>query len=177
MDQHNSDIGDMPMPQQFRYAETAARGRPRHERYDPFYIKHPFMEMEKRAKIFSPYDALKGFSDSVRAKETEYVERRILCESDSERLDKRIALLSRLIPDTPSAAAQNITVSVVYFELCRDPNNEAFGKRGRYKRLSGLVGMVDTVFRRILIGKTLLALEDVYCIEGDIFREEERTDK
>ena len=71
-----SDIGQMPMPPGFRYAKTAARGRPRHEKYDTFYMKHPAMNIGKRAKIFSPFDALKGFNDAVASKEIKYVERR-----------------------------------------------------------------------------------------------------
>ena len=79
-----SDIRQMPMPPNFRYAIIAARGRPRHEKYDTFYMKHPTMNVGKRAKIFSPFDALKGFNDAVESKEIRYVERRELCEYDCE---------------------------------------------------------------------------------------------
>ncbi len=49
----------------FRYRATAKKGRPLHEKTDSFYAKHPPMELSRRAKIFSPFDALKGFSDEL----------------------------------------------------------------------------------------------------------------
>ena len=53
-------IGVMPMPADFKYAEVMRRGKPQHERFDPFSIKHPKMDHGKRAKIFAPFDALRG---------------------------------------------------------------------------------------------------------------------
>ncbi len=32
---------------------------------DSFYVKHPPMELSRRAKIFSPFDALKGFDEEL----------------------------------------------------------------------------------------------------------------
>ena len=53
-----SSIGVMSMPVDFRYREVFLKGRPRHDRYDPFRIRHPSMDRGHRAKIFSPFDAL-----------------------------------------------------------------------------------------------------------------------
>lgn len=88
-----SDIGQMPMPPGFRHARIAAQGRPRHEKFDTFYMKHPTMNVGKRAKIFSPFDALKGFNDAVASKEIKYVERRELCENDCEELNEKMLSL------------------------------------------------------------------------------------
>ena len=48
----------MPMPPDFKYREAYLKGRPHHDKYD---TKHPAMDQEHRAKIFSPFDALRGF--------------------------------------------------------------------------------------------------------------------
>lgn len=53
----------------FRYSETYKAGRPVHERFDSFSLKHPSMDLSRRAKIFSPFDALKGFKDAIDAVE------------------------------------------------------------------------------------------------------------
>ena len=45
----------------FRYREVYEKGKPVHEKNDSFSVKHPPMELSRRAKIFSPFDALKGF--------------------------------------------------------------------------------------------------------------------
>ena len=49
----------------FRYKDVYEKGKPVHDKNDSFSAKHPPMELSKRAKIFSPFDALKGFSDEL----------------------------------------------------------------------------------------------------------------
>ena len=49
----------------FRYRDVYEKGKPVHEKNDSFSVKHPPMEISRRAKIFSPFDALKGFSDKL----------------------------------------------------------------------------------------------------------------
>ena len=55
-------IGNVPLPEDFKYRDVLLKGRPRHEKTDPFRIRHPVMDTGKRAKIFAPFDALRGFS-------------------------------------------------------------------------------------------------------------------
>ena len=61
-----SGIGNIPVPADFRYRETFLKGRPRHEKTDPFRIRHPVMDIGRRAKIFAPFDALRGFRGALR---------------------------------------------------------------------------------------------------------------
>ena len=70
-----SSIGAMAMPADFRYKDVFLKGKPQHGRYDTFRIKHPQMNAGHRAKIFAPFDALDGYSDAVRSKDVEYVDR------------------------------------------------------------------------------------------------------
>lgn len=53
----------MEMPQGFRYRDTFLKGRPRHEGWDAFTIRHPPMPVSKWTKIFAPFDALRGFGE------------------------------------------------------------------------------------------------------------------
>ncbi len=53
------------MPADFRYREVYLKGRPQHAVPDAFSIKHPKMDVLRRAKIFAPFDALKGFDDAL----------------------------------------------------------------------------------------------------------------
>ena len=57
-----ADIGNIPLPEDFKYRDVLLKGQPRHEKTDPFRIRHPVMDTGKRAKIFAPFDALRGFS-------------------------------------------------------------------------------------------------------------------
>ena len=57
-------IGAMAMPANFQYRDVFIKGYPQHERFDSFRLKHPAMDYGRRAKIFSPFDALKGFNEA-----------------------------------------------------------------------------------------------------------------
>ena len=60
-------LGSSPMPEDFAYRDVFLKGRPRHQKTDPFGIRHPCMDLGKRAKIFAPFDALRGFSAAIMA--------------------------------------------------------------------------------------------------------------
>ena len=60
-------FGSIPVPDGFKYADVLAGERPKHKKTDPFGIRHPSMEPGKRAKIFAPFDALRGFSAAIMA--------------------------------------------------------------------------------------------------------------
>ena len=52
-------------PSSFRYKNVLEKGKPVHDKYDSFSLRHPAMDLSRRAKIFSPFDALKGFSGEL----------------------------------------------------------------------------------------------------------------
>ena len=60
-----STIGVMTMPSGFKYRDVFLKGKPMHGPADRFLLKHPAMDVGHRAKIFSPFDALKGFSEAI----------------------------------------------------------------------------------------------------------------
>ena len=91
-----SAIGVMAMPADFRYRDVFLKGKPQHDRYDLFRIKHPRMATCRRAKIFSSFDALKGFSEAVASKDVLYEYRKELESEDREELDRRLHILRNL---------------------------------------------------------------------------------
>ena len=66
MEKERQTIGYMAMPPDFKYKNVYLRGRPVHYFGDDFSVKHPPMSVSKWAKIFSPFDALRGFGDAIR---------------------------------------------------------------------------------------------------------------
>ena len=69
----------------FRYSAVLAKGKPVHEKGDDFYIKHPPMDLSKRAKIFAPFDALKGYSEAIASVEAKNLARyENTCGSDND---------------------------------------------------------------------------------------------
>lgn len=158
--------GSIPMPADFRYKKVLARGKPQHPRTDIFRIRHPSMAVSRRAKIFAPFDALKGFSEAVAAKDELYESRRGLSEEDLAELNRRMNILRRLTLNTRMVRANPVTVSVTYYVPCKDVNSDSFGLRGQYRTVTGICRKVDPdVSRSILVGDTLIPFRDIYRIE------------
>lgn len=163
------------MPPDFRYREVFLEGRPRHDRYDPFRIRHPNMDRGLRAKIFAPFDALKGFNESVAAKDVLYEDRTELLQDDAEELSRRLHILHGLTFNARMARANRVQVTVTYYEPCADTEHEAYGTRGLYRTVTGVCRYVDAdVEQVILVGRTRIPLKDVRGIEGagDLFRKD-----
>ena len=60
------------IPAAHPYIRSLMRSRPAHAS-DGFALHHPQMERGRRAKIFAPFDALDGFSDRIRTRDTALV--------------------------------------------------------------------------------------------------------
>ena len=56
------------VPEGFRYRDVLLKGRPKHDKYDPFTLRHPPMPASRWAKIYVPFDALRGFKEAIEAK-------------------------------------------------------------------------------------------------------------
>jgi hypothetical protein len=165
------EIGRMSMPVNFRHADVFRRGRPRHGKpgilstYDAFYIQHPPMDTGRRAKIFSAFDALSGFDSRIAAKEVLYEDPHSLTEEAREELDRRLAAIRRLVPDSRTARQNRVTAKVTYFTPCADPESEYSGTgRGQYRTVTGLVRKIDPVSRTILIGDENISLDTIIRI-------------
>ena len=170
-----SAIGVMAMPADFRYREVFLKGKPRHDKYDPFRIRHPRMNRGHRAKIFAPFDALKGFNEAVSAKEVLYESRIELSPEDAAELDRRLSILHNLTYNSRMARANRVQVSVTYYQPCLDPNHDDYGLRGQYQTITGICWNVDAeVNRTITIDRMKLSLGDVLRIDapGDVFQTE-----
>ena len=89
-------VGSMAMPVNFKYEDALRKGRPIHEKWDEFWMKHPPMPASRWAKIFTPFDSLAGFDETIKSKEELYVERIELAEDDSMDLNRIISKLHDL---------------------------------------------------------------------------------
>ena len=148
-----SMIGAITMPVNFRYRDVFLKGKPRHDRCDAFRSRHPSMDVSRRAKIFAPFDALKGFNEAVAAKDVLYRDKAALSEEDAAELNRRLEILHGLTYNSRMARANHVQVTVTYYEACSDVNHEDFALRGQYKTISGICYNVDAeVTKSILVG-------------------------
>ena len=166
-------IGAMAMPQDFRYREVFLRGKPQHNRNDSFRLRHPRMDTGHRAKIFSPFDALKGFSEAVESKNVLYEDKAELSPEDSAELGRRLTTLHQLTFNSRMAWQNRIRISVTWYEPCADEDHDAYGIRGRYRTITGICWKVDAeIEKTILVDRTRIRIEDILRIEAseDIFQ-------
>lgn len=161
-------IGTMSMPANFQYKDVFLKGYPQHEKYDSFRLKHPAMDCGKRAKIFSPFDALKGFNEAVAAKEVLYEYKRELSDGEKEELNRRLTVLQNLTFNGKIARANRVKVSITYYVPCADKENFAYGYRGQYVTVTGTVWNVDTaVDKSILVDRTRIKFSDIVEITSE----------
>ena len=159
---------NITIPEVFRYKEVLRRGKPVHEKFDSFSIRHPSMPLEKRAKIFSPFDALKGYNEAISSKEVIYEYRRTLSDEEKLILDQKLCLLRQLTANSKTSRASSIPVEVTYFHLLEDPDTQ--GVKGSYLTDRGFLKKVD-VFSRMLIlnDDTRIPIDDIISISSPVF--------
>lgn len=96
-----------------------------------------------RAKLFIPYDALKGFREILAEKEKIIVEKRMLSEDDLEELDRTIHLLQK-----------GMIVQIIYYD------------EQDYIFLEGIVSKIDLEYSKFIqIVKKKIALEKIVDIK------------
>ena len=166
----NAVLGYMPVPLNFKYMDVFLKGRPQHEKFDAFWRKHPTMDTGHRAKIFAPFDALKGFDDAISSKETRYVDRKEA--EDLRELNHQLSILHGYTFNGRMARVNRIFITVEYFVPCADEYNYAFELgQGRYETAYGMVLNVDEVREnlrlRTEIGEATIDFSDILSITPD----------
>lgn len=121
-----------------------------------FLMRHPRMSVENRAKIFSPFAALRGHSAVIAetAAKKLTVRQDDLFEDSRQELDEK---LNQLANDFQKGCRPEI--SIVYFE--QDNGMEA--GIGCYKRLDGILTKFDFHERMIQVVKTKIRWD---CIQN-----------
>ena len=165
------------LPIGFKYTAAFLSGRPQHHRFDDFSRQHPKMDRRRRAKIFAPFDALDGYSDSIDSKDVEYVEWAVLEEDDRIELNRRLQILRTLTYNSKAARANQVKVSVRYYTPCTDHNRFAWQMLGQYVTLTGICWKVDPEETgMIIIDEAAIQLADVAKItasDESLFKKDE----
>ena len=167
MNEHGyDDIGETDKAIDSEYIQISEKGKPQHTKFDDFYRKHPFMDVGKRAKIFAPFAALRGFEGCILDKEVQYQPKIILDEEVKDEIAQQLEVLHGLTINSRAARKNHVVVSVTYFIPCSDKNHEAYGYRGQYVTITGVCKKVDdTITHTITVGGLVISLDDIYKIE------------
>ena len=109
----------------------------------------PHMAIEKRAKQFAPFAALKGFEEEVRDKEIIYEQKRILPEEKREELERKFQSLS-----------PGMKITVEYF--VEAPHSSGLGQ---YNIKQGKIDFISD--RWIELDGCRIAIADVFDLRGE----------
>ena len=160
-------LGYMEKPAGFPYLDVYLKGKPAHRDTDPFLLRHPTMDCSRRAKIFNPFAALKGFEEAIDAKNVTYIDRPELSEDKKIEIDRRLNILRRLTLNNKKNRINQVVIRVDCFVPCMDPDSRAYGHRGRKITVCGICRQVDGfVSRTITVGCRVIPFRDLLAIEA-----------
>ena len=131
-----------------KYKNAFHRERPEHGLRDDFSLRHPKMELGQRAKIFSPFSALRGFEEAIESKLETYVSKKELTEEDQMRINLVLLKLVDLTESRRHAQTGPVIATVTFYVPCGDENNEAYGLYGQYRTRTGTVQKIDPLIRK-----------------------------
>lgn len=104
------------------------------------------MKLSDRAKIFLPFDALKGFREALKEKERIKVDKKTLSSYRKEE-----------IMNTLNKLKKGMMVNVEYY------NHEEM----EYFTIKGILTNIDYTYKSITIVKTIILMTDIYSINID----------
>ncbi len=168
----------MIIPSGFKYKDVFIKGRPQHEEWDDFKLKHPPMPASKWAKIYAPFDALKGFDEEIESQEEVYIQKPLLSEEQKDELDRKLKILSYLTRNGKEARKNHVMAEVKYFEH-RDASPVSASPEGidselgKIIKTAGQVWKVDPIVSHtIKIDRKIIGLKNILGIESSVFNED-----
>lgn len=115
--------------------------------------RHPKMSVENRAKLFTPFSALRGFDIEILTKEQDrLLVSRVMLGTDQQEL------IRRRLNDLRSG--QRVTVT--YFRLVKELEGISLGE---YVTQTGKVRRVDVFYQVLVVDSGVVAFEDIRELE------------
>ncbi|MCQ2061823.1 MAG: hypothetical protein MJY99_00605 [Fibrobacter sp.] len=125
-----------------------------------FLMKHPRMATVARAKIFSPFAALRGHTDAIdeTAKRNLNVNRDDLLEDGMSELEDSFALLVSALD-----AGEHPEVRVTFFVQGAESSEGV----GTYETVVGVAKKVDPVTRVLFVADRQIPLQDIRKLDAE----------
>ena len=146
------------IPEDFRYMDTYLKERPGHS-MDAFGLKHPKMDRARRAKLFMPFDALRGFDAKIdiARDSSEYCAKRLLDESEIADIDKSLRELYEAFIRNGRQLLPTYA-SITYFVPMADDGS------GKYEDISGEVTGISPEEQYLLVDNAYIRFDSIYTI-------------
>ena len=140
----------MNTPENFEYKDILYRSRPDSAESRR---RHPRMTRAARAKLFSPFAALKGFDETVNAKSRIYETRRSPASDLAEQNDRILRLIENALSE-----GRHPSASVCFFVPVEDE------RHGEYRTVSGTVTSLNRQSGSLRVGTVNIPLQDIQKI-------------
>ena len=139
-----------------KYADIIHAARPAGEES---LLKHPRMPLENRAKIFSPFAALRGYEQEIAREgwKMRRVERPSPSEGEIEKLSAKLAQVLK-----------GMEVRAMYFQ--EDTTDLSGRHMGCCCETSGRVETIDPVGQTIRVNGKVIPFADIQDIMGDLIK-------
>ena len=125
------------------------------EQSRPVSKHHAPMARRDRAAQFASFAALRGHKEAIRETARLTSEKELLSEEEKEILDRRFQTVMR---------DQGLTaITVTYYK------KDSLKEGGSYETITGHLEKFSSYDRTIVLGGTVIALDDISAIEGDLF--------
>ena len=157
---------------QKKYADILHGSRP-----EPSY-RHPRMTLSNRAKIFSPFSALRGYEEEIAAEGEEHLKiaKMELSEEDKGKLSDKLLQVKKGMEVTVCFFEAD-DVEPAIFDTPAEPARSAT-HLGNYRTVTGIVNLIDSVYRELkintgdknVLGKELpltIHFDDILDLSGD----------
>ena len=96
-----------------------------------------------------------------------YTNKMLVSPEEQEELDRRFSILPSLTCNSRMARANQMQISVTYYEACKEVNHEVYGSQGQYKTIVGICWNVDIeVTKIILVDKLRIPMGDIVKVEA-----------
>ena len=136
-----------------KYADILDMERPQSEES---MRRHPRMTLQNRAKIFSPFAALRGYDEQLAEEKqrSERVTKKILTEEEMSDLSDKLMQVTK-----------GMVVTARYFK--EDTAHPEIPAVGNYITATGKVDAIDSVFRTMQMNGEVISFEDLIELKGD----------
>ena len=102
------------------------------------------MSVSERAKIFAPFDALKGFREMLKEEERVKEAKKELSQDMIDDLDNVLNSLKL-----------GMMIEVIFYD----------SKEEKYKSLIGVFTKIDTVYKKLVVVKTRISIDDILSVK------------
>lgn len=135
-----------------KYADILHASRPDSEESRH---RHPRMSLQNRAKIFSPFAALRGYDEQLdeEKQRSRRVPKRTLTEEEITALSDKLMQVTK-----------GMTITVQYFK--EDAAHPEIPPVGEYQTLTGPVDAIDPVYRTLRLAGVTVHFEDLLALQG-----------